>query len=411
MELDDDRFPDVPAVLTHSTFSQKYREHLQNAGILDIRYRAQKLEDGTVALPVLKEKISVSVLRELMEAVAPGSSCRETLIKNPVLSKRARVQSPAQKLRMDLCELLEHHGILWRRNLEHDLPHSWQRHGDLVVLSGDCFCDPLWKQLGMELWVQVASSLGVKRVAKQGQIQDDGWRTPNVTLLLGDDGWVEHVDNGIRYSFDVTKCMFSAGNIAEKQRLSALCCSKETVVDLYAGIGYFTLPFLVHAAAAFVHACEWNPHAVEALRKNLEINQVSHRCQVHEGDNRELRLEDVADRVNLGLIPTSEAGYPIACKLLKKKSGGVLHIHHNVNCFLGKQGLDAEDAEEKLCSWRTLAWRKWAESVEIKIQSMLTEVQGTPWQTKVLQVKKVKSYAPHVDHVVLDLDCRPLSGL
>lgn len=50
----------------------------------------------------------------------------------------------------------------------------------------------------MELWVQVVSSLGVKRVAKQGRIQDDGWRTPNVTLLLGDDGWVEHVDNGIR---------------------------------------------------------------------------------------------------------------------------------------------------------------------------------------------------------------------
>ncbi|CAI9600343.1 unnamed protein product, partial [Staurois parvus] len=145
--------------------------------------------------------------------------------------------------------------------------------------------------------------------------------------------------------------------------------------------------------------------------RNLEMNKVSHRCQVHEGDNRELRLEDVADRVNLGLIPTSEAGYPIACKLLKKNSGGVLHIHHNVNCFLGKQGAGAGDAEDKPCSWRTLAWRKWAESVEIKIQSMLSEVHGAPWQAKILQVKKVKSYAPHVDHVVLDLDCRPLSGL
>ncbi|XP_018426951.1 PREDICTED: tRNA wybutosine-synthesizing protein 2 homolog [Nanorana parkeri] len=414
MELEEDRFPDVPALLTQCAFSQKYREYLQNAGILDGRYRAQKLEEGTVALPVLKEKITVSLLKELMEAVAPGSSCRETLIKNPVLSKRARVQSPAQKLRMDLCDLLEHQGIIWRRNLDHDLPHSWQRHGDLVVLSEDCFCDPVWKQLGkywtriMPTRVQVASSLGVKRVAKQSRVQDDGWRSPNVTLLLGDDGWVEHVDNGIRYSFDVTKCMFSAGNIVEKQRLSALCCAKETVVDLYAGIGYFTLPFLVHADAAFVHACEWNPHAVEALQKNLELNKVSHKCQVHKGDNREFMLEDVADRVNLGLIPTSEAGYPKACKVLKKNLGGVLHIHHNVNCFLGSRGLDAE---EDTCCWRTLAWRKWAESAEIKIKAMLAEVHGTPWQTQILQVKKVKSYAPHVDHVVLDLDCRPLSGM
>ncbi|XP_072287602.1 tRNA wybutosine-synthesizing protein 2 homolog [Pyxicephalus adspersus] len=411
MDLADERFPDVPALLTQSAFSQKYRDYLKNAGILDGRYRAQKLEEGTVALPVLKEKISVSLLKELMEDVAPGSSCKETLIKNPVLSKRARIQSPAQKLRMDLCELLESHGMIWRRNLEHDLPHSWQRHGDLVVLSGDCFCDPLWQKLGVELWVQVASSLGVKRLAMQGPIQDDRWRSPNLTLLLGDNGWVEHVDNGIRYSFDVTKCMFSAGNIVEKQRLSTLCCTKETVVDLYAGIGYFTLPFLVHANAAFVHACEWNPHAIEALRKNLELNKVSDKCQIHEGDNRKFPLEDVADRVNLGLIPTSEAGYPIACKVLKKSSGGVLHIHHNVNCFLDKQELYAKDTEEKPCSWRTLAWRKWAESAEVKIQSILAEVHGTLWQTKIVQVKKVKSYAPHVDHVVLDLDCRPLSGM
>ncbi|KAM5146575.1 LOW QUALITY PROTEIN: tRNA wybutosine-synthesizing protein 2 homolog [Mantella aurantiaca] len=382
------------------------REYLQSAGILDGRYRAQKLDDGTVALPVLKEKMSVSVLRELTEA-GPGSSCRETLIKNPVLSKRARVQSPAQKLRMDLCELLEHRGLVWRRNLDHDLPHSWQRHGDLVVLSADCFCDPLWKQLGVELWAHVAS-FGVKRVAKQGHVQDDGWRSPNVTMLLGDDGWVEHVDNGIRYTFDVTKCMFSAGNIVEKQRLSALCCTNETVVDLYAGIGYFTLPLLVHAAAAFVHACEWNPHAVEALRRNLEINNVSDRCHVHQGDNRELPLEDMADRVNLGLIPTSEAGYPVACKVLRKRSGGVLHIHHNVNCFPGKPGAGVEDAaDDKACSWRTLAWRKWAESVECKIRSLLSEVHGGPWRARILQVKRVKSYAPHVDHVVLDLDCRP----
>lgn len=54
------------------------------------------------------------------------------------------------------------------------------------------------------------------------------------------------------------------------------------------GIGYFTLPYLVHAGAAFVHACEWNPHAVEALRRNLRLNAVQDRCHVHQGDNRKV---------------------------------------------------------------------------------------------------------------------------
>ncbi|XP_075040748.1 tRNA wybutosine-synthesizing protein 2 homolog isoform X1 [Mixophyes fleayi] len=409
MEPGGDHALGVPALVTESAFSQKYREYLEKSCILDSRYRAQKLDDGTVALPVLEKKLNVSLLEDLMENVAPGSSCRETLITNPVLSKRARVQSPAQKLRMDLYELLERYGVFWGRNLERDLPHSWQQHGDLVVLSEDCFCDHVWKQLGDELWVNVACSLRAKRLAKQGRVLDDGMRSPNVTLLLGDNGWVEHVDNGIRYAFDVTKCMFSAGNIVEKQRLATLCCSNEIVVDLYAGIGYFTLPFLVHAGASFVHACEWNVHAIKALQKNLELNKVTHKCQIHEGDNRQLLLHDLADRVNLGLIPTSEPSYHVACKVLKKNYGGVLHIHNNVDCFPEKHRvLDKNEAAYDPGSWRRMTWRKWAESVENKIRTLLEQVHGTPWQTNILRVVKVKSYAPHVDHVVLDLDCRPL---
>lgn len=62
---------------------------------------------------------------------------------------------------------------------------------------------------------------------------------------MGDDGWVTHQENGIVYSFDATKCMFSSGNLSEKRRMAHLDCRDEIVVDLFAGIGYFTLPFLV----------------------------------------------------------------------------------------------------------------------------------------------------------------------
>ncbi|KAM8952848.1 tRNA wybutosine-synthesizing protein 2 homolog [Pelodytes ibericus] len=408
MEAAEYRVPGIPALLTESTFSQRYREHLEKVGILDGRYRAQKLSMGTVAIPVLEDKLSVSVMEELMTVVAPGSSCRMTLIGNPVLSKRARIQSPAQKLRMDLCVLLESHGVAWGRDLERDLPHSWQRHGDLIVLSKECFSDPMWKQLGPELWVSVASSLSAERLAKEGHILDDGVRSPTVTMLLGDSGWVEHIDNGIRYTFDVTKCMFSAGNIAEKQRVASLCCSGEVVVDLYAGIGYFTLPYLVHAGASFVHACEWNPHAVKALKQNLELNGVSEKCQIHEGDNRQLMLQDVADRVNLGLIPSSEPGYPVACRVLKKDTGGVLHIHHNVDSYGRHLASNMNDTDEESSKCKQIVWKEWAEAVETQVRSLLEKCNRKPWRTTILRLEKVKSYAPHVDHVVLDLDCCPL---
>lgn len=67
-------------------------------------------------------------------------------------------------------------------------------------------------------------------------------------ILAGDGGWVDHCENGIHYSFDATKCMFSWGNLSEKLRMAHLDCRDQVVVDLFAGIGYFVLPFLVRCA-------------------------------------------------------------------------------------------------------------------------------------------------------------------
>ncbi|NXD07647.1 TYW2 protein, partial [Nothocercus nigrocapillus] len=286
-----------------------------------------------------------------------------------------------------------------------------------------------------------------------------GTRSPRVTLLLGQDGWVEHVDNGVRYAFDVTKCMFSPGNITEKLRVASLPCAGEVLVDLYAGIGYFTLPYLVHAAAAFAHACEWNGHAVEALRRGLALNGVQDRCRIHHGDSRrvsgtargsargsargalsrspalspQLQLRDVADRVNLGLIPSSEEGWPVACRVLRRDTGGVLHIHHNVEALPARRqpaasgderGLPQEGQEDGEREHRSLAdtephgtgmpaarvrpeWQQWAEAAARRVRALLEELHGRPWRTSILHIEPVKSYAPHVHHVVLDLECRP----
>lgn len=69
---------------------------------------------------------------------------------------------------------------------------------------------------------------------------------------------------------------------------------------LVSGIGYFTLPYLVHAQAAHVHACEWNPDAVDALQKNLVANGVSDRCTVHRGDNRQVTPSSLQPAITVG---------------------------------------------------------------------------------------------------------------
>jgi hypothetical protein len=51
------------------------------------------------------------------------------------------------------------------------------------------------------------------------------------------------------------------------------------VVDLYAGFGYFTIPF-IKGGASHVHTCEMNPNSIAALRRNLASNAVASSCTV-----------------------------------------------------------------------------------------------------------------------------------
>ena len=51
---------------------------------------------------------------------------------------------------------------------------------------------------GQDLWLSVGQCVGAKRVARQAPISGDGFRSPQVELLLGDNSVVQHVDNGIR---------------------------------------------------------------------------------------------------------------------------------------------------------------------------------------------------------------------
>ncbi|KAM7287268.1 tRNA wybutosine-synthesizing protein 2 homolog [Ixodes scapularis] len=286
-----------------------------------------------------------------------------------------------------------------------EVPKRWERHGDLVLLGQGAFSDPRWNSLGPKLWHACCSALKCQRIAVNGRIAPDGHRTPLVRLVLGGDGWVTHLDNGIKYSFDVTKCMFSSGNITEKLRVAKLDCHGETVVDLYAGIGYFTLPYLVHAKARHVHSCEWNKDAAEALTKNLQLNGVEDRCTIHFGDCRKVCPEGVADRVNLGLIPSSESGWPTACKALRSGYGQYwLHVHENVDTHPNHaRGSEAQTGSK--CS-KEKQWQMRAAEVCDTIRNMLDELRGEGWVVECTHVEHVKSYAPHVAHIVMDLCCR-----
>jgi tRNA G37 N-methylase Trm5 len=201
-------------------------------------------------------------------------------------------------------------------------------------------------------------------------------------------------EQGIKQSLDMTRVMFSRGNVSEKIRFGKVVREGDKVLDMYTGIGYYTLPALIHGRASYVYACEWNPHAIRALRYNIQDNHVEDRVTVLEGDCRvsaeENNLVDMFDRVSLGLLPSSEGGWKTAVRALKRSTGGWLHVHANV-----------AEKEKKI-------WTFWL------CRSLLDLVQeehiSDEWVVLCDHVERVKSFAPTVSHYVADVFVGPACG-
>ncbi len=201
-------------------------------------------------------------------------------------------------------------------------------------------------------------------------------------------------EQGIKQSFDLTKVMFSRGNISEKIRFGNTVQENDLVLDMYAGIGYYTLPALVHGKARYVYCCEWNPHAAAFLKYNLKQNGVDDRATVLEGDSRATLLENNIldrdfDRVSLGLLPSSEGGWKTAVKALSRNKGGWLHVHGNV---------PSHERDE---------WTLWMCQQLSTIHSDLYPDLKKPYNIVCTHVEKVKSFAPRVVHLVADILIAP----
>jgi tRNA wybutosine-synthesizing protein 2 len=143
--------------------------------------------------------------------------------------------------------------------------------------------------------------------------------SPDVVAGAGETETV-HVEHGTKYAVDFSKVMFSPGNKAERARMGDVVEPGERVFDMFAGIGYFTLPMA--RAGAEVTAAEINPESYRLLVENARLNHVSDHIEAILGDCRD--VETTADRVVMGYYDAHEY---LDSALDTLASDGTLHLH------------------------------------------------------------------------------------
>lgn len=253
-----------------------------------------------------------------------------------------------------------------------NLPTRWKKIGDVVIIRLPDNLEKYSTKIG-KIYAEI---LGCKTV-----LQDIGgisgvYREPMVKAIYGNKNTeTVHKENGIKFKLDPQKIMFSAGNQHERIHIASISNRDETVVDLFAGIGYFTIPIAVYSKPKKIYACEINSIAYDFLCQNIILNNVTSRVEAILGDNREIALENIANRVIVGYIKETNKFLLTALNCLENQIG-FIHYHDVY-------------PNELLPTKPLKNIQKTAEKIDKK--------------ATLLTYRYIKSYAPGVSHVVLDI--------
>jgi tRNA wybutosine-synthesizing protein 2 len=184
-------------------------------------------------------------------------------------------------------------------------------------------------------------------------------RTPDAEMVWGSGGEVCHKEAGISYILDPEKVMFSMGNREEKARIARMVRNNprpERIADMFAGIGYFSLP--LGRAGASVHAMEINPVAFGYLVRSIEANGLGDRISASPGDCRRL-LSGTYDRIVMGHF---DAVTMLPDALRHAEPGSIIHVHSigpvedQVRAHVACAGFSASIHVHTVKKYRPHAW-------------------------------------------------------
>lgn len=205
-------------------------------------------------------------------------------------------------------------------------------------------------------------------------------RTRDLEVIAGEPRTeTVHKESGCYFKTDLARTYFSPRLAHERLRIANLIEAGEVVTNMFSGVGCYSIIIAKKARPSRVYSIDKNEIAVKYMCHNIRINKVGSTVTPILGDAREVietRLKENADRV---LMPLPEFGrdfFETGLRALKHE-GGIIHFYDF--------GEEPNLFEPSLNFTRKIA---------------------TDRKIELLGKRKVRSYAPHLYHVVLDLKIR-----
>lgn len=246
---------------------------------------------------------------------------------------------------------------------------SYERLGEVVIIDED---DPDRARALTDAIVE--SALPVKTVLNRASKIQGEQRIRDWEVLFGEGTEAVHREYGCEFAVDLAAVYFSPRLATERHRVTEQVERGEQVIDMFAGVGPFTVPMAKRGAD--VVGVDINETAIEYLRDNAERNGVNERVTAIHGDVRELvsEYEGWADRLVMNLPHSADEFVETAVALAGEQCVVQYYdIQHENDLFGPGERAIREAAEPE-------------------------------YDVSVLNRHTVRSYAPHEYNAVLDVE-------
>ena len=135
-----------------------------------------------------------------------------------------------------------------------------------------------------------------------------------------------HREHGCRYAVDLAKVYFTPRLGTERFRVLSRIKPGGVIVDMFAGVGPYSILIAKKAKPKKVIAIDKNPDAIRLLRRNIDMNSADN-VEAIEGDANEeaQRFAGIADHVIMNLPHSAHEFLDAAVSLVR--NGGIIHYY------------------------------------------------------------------------------------
>ena len=212
-------------------------------------------------------------------------------------------------------------------NLVSMLPRSFDVIGDIAVIDLRSELAPYSLKVGNGI-LRVNPNVRLV-VRKSGEVSGK-FRTRGLQILAGSGGMeTVHREFSCSYHLDISLVYFNPRLSYERLRVAKQVEENEVVVDMFAGVGPYSVLIAKLQPTSRVYSIDFNPSAIKYLEENTFRNLVADRVVPLLGDARELsklKVRGIADRVIMNL-PSEAGNYIDAALRILKGEGGIVHFY------------------------------------------------------------------------------------